>query len=303
MLLPFLQIIVMFTCFSTVFIFGKQNLLYSEPFFLTGVRMSLAGILMLAYLFMRGDLKWHKVKDYPLEVFVFAFFGIFLTNGFEFWGLKYLPPARTSFLFCLVPFGTCLISYFILKEKITPLKGVGLSLGLAGVFLIIFPDLVTEGITTDLADLSVLTAMLCTSYSWIFLRRGHQKRKISTLHLNAFGMTLGGAFLLALSFFTEQWSPVPVTDTARFWQWMIPTLIFSNLIAFNLYVHLLRTFTASFIAFTGMTCPYITALLQWGIFGEAVSWTFILSSAITFFGFYLFYKEELEQGYILSLHS
>src|SRR5262249_26738992 len=124
-----------FLCFfiwSTCFTIGKTTLAYSPPIFLTGARMFLAGLIILAFLaiFRRKDLQLKKKHLLPL--FLFTLTAVYLTNIFEFWGLQYLTAAKTCFIYSLSPFLAALFSYFQFKEKITSRKLLGLLIGFVG---------------------------------------------------------------------------------------------------------------------------------------------------------------------------
>ena len=114
--------ILVFAFFATVFPIGKASMAYAQPIFLTGGRMMLAGILLLAYHWWRGN----RVTVNPVligQLLVITICNVYLTNVCEFWGLQYLSAAKTSFIYNLSPFVSALLSYFLFHEIMT-IRGV-----------------------------------------------------------------------------------------------------------------------------------------------------------------------------------
>ena len=83
-------IFLLYALFASVFTISKTALEYSQPFFLIGSRMMIAGAILLAYQFIFNrqplNLKWQTW----LKLLQLALFNIYMTNVLEFWGLKYL---------------------------------------------------------------------------------------------------------------------------------------------------------------------------------------------------------------------
>jgi drug/metabolite transporter (DMT)-like permease len=78
----------------------------------------------------------------------------------------------------------------------------------------------------------------------------------------------------------------------------ISLILIANVIGYNLQSFLLRTYTATFLSFAGFITPLFAAFYGWLFLGELVSWDFFATIMIVFIGLYLFYRQELAQGYI-----
>lgn len=114
---------------------------------------------------------------------------------------------------------------------------------------------------------------------------------------NGFSMLLGGIGALIHSFAVENWNPVPVTGFIPFIECAILLIIISNIICYNLYGHLLKKYSPTFMSFAGFTTPLFTALFGWFFLGEVVTWPFFISFLIVLFGLIIFDQEDLKQGY------
>lgn len=295
-------VVLLYAMFASVFTIAKTGLLYTQPFFFVGSRMLVAGLILLAYLFFfqRDQLKFSKKHAWRL--FLLALFNIYITNGLEIWGLKYLTSFKTCFIYSLSPFLSALFSYFILSETMSLKKWSGLVLGFLGFFPILLSQTSTEETTGHLlmfswAEIAVMIAASSSVFGWIVLGQLVREDGYSPLMANGLSMILGGSMALVHSGFVETWDPAPVSQWIPYLECSLLLILVSNLICYNLYGVLLRRFTATFMSFAGFTTPLFTALFGWYYLGEVVTWPFYLSAAIVFGGLLMFYQEELKFGY------
>lgn len=292
-------VFLLFALFASVFTIGKTALEYSQPFFLIGTRMCIAGILLLIYTFFKHpeEFKFSKRDFWPFVKL--AIFNIYLTNTLEFWGLKYLTSFKTCFIYSLSPFLSALFSYFVFSETMTPKKWIGLLIGCIGISPILLSQGSDEIMTGQFlffswAELAVLIACISSVYGWILLRQLIRDHNFTPLVANGFSMLIGGFFALAHSFVTEDWSPVPVTELIPFFECTIALILISNIICYNLYGHLLKKYSTTFMSFAGFTTPMFTAFFGWIFLGEMVTWEFYFSLGIIFIGLYVFNNEEVK---------
>jgi drug/metabolite transporter (DMT)-like permease len=78
-----------------------------------------------------------KRKDYG-RVFLTAIFGIVLNQMIFYQGLNLTTPINAALMMTGTPFIVLLISFYVLKEKITLYKTMGIILGTAGTLLLLF---------------------------------------------------------------------------------------------------------------------------------------------------------------------
>lgn len=295
-------VLLLYALFASVFTVSKAGLGYTEPFFFVGSRMLLAGILMLSFQTMFKKEKFALTLERGRRVVLLALFNIYLTNMFEFWGLKYLTSFKTCFIYSLSPFVSALFSYWIFAERMTGKKWIGLIIGFIGLFPILLNQTDVESSVGHLfflswAEISVICAAVCSVYGWILLRQCVNEGGYSPVMANGMSMTVGGALALFHSWCVENWDPIPVVKFVPFFECTLFLILISNLICYNLYGYLLRRFSATFMSFAGFTTPIFTAIFGWLFLEEAVGLPFYLSLLIVFFGLFIFYFEELKEGY------
>lgn len=292
-----------FFIWSTSFTLGKKTLLCAPPVFLTGARMFLSGIIILAFLFFAKRTLLKVKKAHILPLILLALSSVYLTNVFEFWGLQYLTAAKACFIYSLTPFLAALFSYLQFKEKITWRKLLGLVIGFVGILPVLMNQSGSENLLGGIAcfswaELSLVMATIASVYGWVLLRKLGKDNDISPLMANGFSMFLGGIFALVHSLFVDRWSPTPITNYSGFFQGVFLMILISNLICYNLYGWLLKRFTATFLSFAGLSTTIFAAFFGWLVLHESVPISFFISLGVISVGLWFVYEEELRLGYI-----
>lgn len=301
-------VLLLYALFASVFTIAKTGLTHVEPFFLVGTRMMLAGIILLSYQFFVKKQTFSFNRQTWRRLIFLAVFNIYLTNVFEFWGLRYLTTFKTCFIYSLSPFLSALFCYFLFSERLTSKKWIGLMIGFLGFMPILLSQTSSEEQTGQLfffswAELAVMVAAICSVYGWILLKQLVNENQLSPLMANGMSMFIGGTLALGHSFSVENWDPLPVTNYPIFVECTILLILISNLICYNLYGSLLKQYSPTFMSFAGFTTPLFTALFGWFLLDEIVTWPFYLSFLIVFTGLLLFDQEELKQSYQLATLS
>ena len=307
----FFLVLFMYGVWSSTFSLGKIALELSPPLFLTSFRMLLAAFLILSYLSLRGQLySRFSLKQWG-QIGLLSVFAIYLTNAFEFQGLKGLTAAKTCFIYSLSPFFAAFFSYLQFGEKMNKRKWLGVLIGVIGFIPLLASQKGAEELVTTVpflswSELSMVGASLCTAYGWILLRmivspkNTGEEKAVSPMKANGISMFIGGLLALGHSFLVDGWNPMPV-ETANFVPFLksvFAMTLVSNVLCYNLYGFLLKRFTATFLSFMGLFSPIFASLNSWLFLGEQPSAVIFLSTAIVSIGLWLIYSAELRQGYI-----
>jgi len=190
---------------------------------------------------------------------------------------------------------SAIYSYFFFNETIRGRKLYGLIIGFLGMIPILLTTSSTEQIMGEisfisLAEIAVIVSVALHSYSWVVMRKLVRDKSYSPVMVNGVTMAAGGILALLTSMITEGF--FPVTNAVPFAGWLAAVIIISNIVCYNLYGHLLRRYSATFLSFAGFLCPLFAAFYGWWLLGEKITWHFYLSSILVFIGLYLFYQEE-----------
>lgn len=289
-------IILMYALYACSFPISKVLVQYAPPFFLTGIRMSLGGAILLIYQYIwqheHFRLKVKHIKYFAQIILI----GIVLHYSLRYWAMQYLPSSKAAFLFNFSPFMSSFYSYLIFKERMTKKQWLGLAIGFLGLIPIIVSSSpaearVGEWFFISWPELAILACVALHSYTWIVVRKLVRFKNYSPIMINGVSMFCGGLIALLISTFVEGF--YPVTNSPNFFLWLGVIIVTSNIICRNLYGFLLKKYTATFLSFAGFLSPLFAALYGWGLLGEKITWHFGLSAAIVFIGLYLFYKDEI----------
>ncbi len=289
-----------------MFTISKWGLAYTEPFFFMAVRMIIAGLMLGAYvLFLewrKGSQIWVNVIQVIRDWRLFAqivIFHIYLTYICDLCALKQISSIESAFLYNISPFVAALFSYFWFGESMTSKKWFGLTMGFASLLPEFFQVGISQLLSWSTPRLITLVAVVSSAYGWIVVR-ALVKKGYSPIFINSIGMFLGGLLALLTSYYTESWSPSPVKDVVPFIWAIIMIVVVSNVLFYNLYGYLLKWYTATFLSFAGFMCPFFAAFLGYFVLGETLSPYLTLSFVFVCIGLYVFYQEEIRQGYIVE---
>jgi drug/metabolite transporter (DMT)-like permease len=281
--------------FAVSFIIFKKTLLYGQPFFLVAIRMLLAGTLIFGYHLLFE--KRVKITSQLLTLILTAsIFNIYITNAFELWGLRFITAAKANFIYNLAPFMAAFFSYFMLGEKMSLKKWIGLMIGFIGFIPILIIQSPGEVFAEHIGwlssgELALICAAIGTSLGWVSVKKLGSS-SLSIAFVNGSTMFLGGLFALVNSMFVETWRPLPINNYGYAILYTLLGTFSLCILAYNLYVILLRRYSATFLALSGLICPLITALLGWIFLDETVGIGFFISFVIVFIWLYIFYSQE-----------
>lgn len=311
-------LIVLYMLFASTFTIGKAALAYTTPILFIGMRMVIGGLLLLGYqyFFKRSDFKFAR-KDVGIlsQVSFFQYYAAFIL---EFVSLQWMTSGKASLLWNFSPFVTALICYFLLGERLSTKKVVGLIIGFLGLLPILMATTPQEELVGMISWISVpelilMGAVVSAGYGWIVFAQA-QERGYSTIMINGLTMTVAGIAALLTSFVFEgaphimppasclsQHMPTLCSvlggygaGIALFITYSLALILISNIICFNLYGYLLTVYSATFVSFAGFITPLFAALFGWIFLHEQIGLPFIYSVAIVFLGLVIFFLEELK---------
>lgn len=298
------MIIGLFAVWSLAFPLGKYLLEYCPPIFLTGIRMFLAGALLLGWMFFRNKVPKVSWRQW-LALGILSLFSIYLTNILEFWGLHRLSAAKACFFYSLSPMIAAILSYIHFNEKLSPIKIAGLVIGFLGFTPALFEKSATEAglhafFLFSWPELAIAAAALFSVYGWVILRMVVKNEEISPVFANGCSMMIGGILALGTSLLVDPWNPIPVATGAweRFAIVLLLLTFISNILCYNFYGFLLKKYTATLLSFFGLFSPLFTSIHEWILLGIPPSIYILSSTAIVISGLWLYYKGELKQGYV-----
>jgi drug/metabolite transporter (DMT)-like permease len=266
---------------SYAFVAGKIGVTYCPPLILLAARFSLAGILILGTVWLRGE-RWSlSLRD----TLVFALIGIAnnaLYLGLGYTGLKSVSAGLGGLIVSANPVFTAVLAALLLNEQLTWRKVLGLVLGMIGVGLIVWHRLSVgtdslHGILFTFASLAsivvgtILFKLLAPKGSlWI----GNGVQNITA------GIVLA-PIALTLSSVSEIVPNVQLLGSFAF------LTLGGSVLAYVIWFHLLRVCGATAASAYHFLMPPLGMLFAWIILGEHVAIRDLLGIIPVALGIYL----------------
>ena len=280
--------------YGTTLTASKILVSFAAPILIIGIRMTTAGSLLLAY----QAITEHKIlklnKTLWPYVLQFAFFNIYLPYILRYWSLQYLNVSKTALFFNLTPLVSYAISCCMGIQKQCHRKWIGIAISFVGFLPTILDHPATEAYVgsfgfLSLPELAMFIAIVSQSYSWIVMQK-MAKMHANTTTVNGVSMLLGGVLALLTSFLFK--NDFTIAHPWEFLGWLSFVIIVTNFIFYNAQASLLKHFSATIIALTGLCAPLVATLTSALILSEPITWQFIFSSIMLALGVYIFYQTE-----------
>jgi drug/metabolite transporter (DMT)-like permease len=250
------------------------------PLLMCGMRLLSAGLVLLVWARVRGDAR-PRGREWVNASLV----GILLPgvgNTAVTFGVAHLPSGLVALLVASIPLWMGLLSA-LGPTAATPSRQaiLGLSLGFAGIALLIGPGLF--GSQQDRFDPLWTLVPIAGSLSWawgsLWSRRAAQPR--SPLVSTGVGLTAAGLALLVLSAARGEfagWSPAAVP--ARAWIATAYLSVFGSVLAFTGYLYLLARVEPSKVATYAFVNPIVAMVLGLVFAGEMLSGRTLIAAAV-----------------------
>ena len=206
-----LMLIVLSLLWAGSFLFIKIAAVDIPIFTLVFLRVALAAVALHIFILATG-------RVYPTDRRMLARYGLMglMNNAIPFVLMVYATPrigaGAAGILNAMTPVFTLLIAHWLTEdEKITPLKGIGVLMGFAGVTAMIGPSALGGAGTAVLASLAMLGGTVSYGFSAVI---GRSFRAADPAVSAACQLTASSALILPLALFVERpWSlPMPGTD-------------------------------------------------------------------------------------------
>ena len=190
------------------------------------------------------------------------------------WGIQFISSGLTAVLQALTPaFGFVFAHVLLRDEKMTPLKGAALTLGIAGVTAIFSHQLQVSGPAALRGGIAVVTGSACVAAVYVVMRRHgnhlHPSAVTSGQMLAAIGPLGLYAALVEGNPFDVRW-----TRTSAFA--VLYLALLGSIAGAWLNYWLLKRIGATQLLVMGLIEPLIAVLLGWWLLGESMTgWTLV----------------------------
>lgn len=226
------KLLAIFACilWGSAFAGAKIGFEYTTPIHLSGMRFSLAGLLLIPLLiYQKVDWK-ANLKEWKY-LLLFGFLQSFVQYGLFFMGLNKVSAAVSAIIIGAGPLFVALMAHYtISNDQLTRRKVFAISLGMIG---ILFTSIAKGGIGTIDSNfyigivLLIISNIVGASTNIIVAKN---RTRVNPIFLTAFANFSGGVLLYIVSIFTEDWYIKPYDwEFYLAWLWLafIPAAGFS----------------------------------------------------------------------------
>ena len=257
--------------------------LYIGPFGIIFIRVIIGTILYWGIDWLAGPENIKYKRDY-LQFAVLAIFGVAINQLMFFKGLSMTTPISASVIMTSSPITVLIVSYFLLKEKITVNKLIGIALGAAGAVLLIGIDGFKLDNDTFVGNLFILINAVSFSIYLVMVKPMMYRYKAITVikWVFLFGMFMVIPFGLE-EFLLVDWSSLP----NEAWLSLGYIIIGTTFIAYLLNTWALRFVNPSLVGYYIYLQPVFSTLVAVSFRGDKLTVTEAIYSLLIFIGVYL----------------
>ena len=165
-----LLLLLLIIVWGTSFLQTSLSLRSFTPEQIVAARLCLAAIILVAYLFYKGEKLPTKLTDWS-KFICFALLGYV----FPFWlistGQQTVTSGLAGLLMAVMPLLTMLLAHWLIpNELLTRYRIIGFGIGISGVLFVLWPSLISDN-NSFIGALLVLLAACCYAFKTILVKR------------------------------------------------------------------------------------------------------------------------------------
>lgn len=245
------------------------------PFILSGLRFLIAGLLLLGFLWVKGEranslINWRKN----------AITGILILTGgtgLVAWGEQYITASEAAIAIATGPFWFIAIDRknwkYYFSDKFIP---IGLLLGFAGLALFLKGS-VHPASPNPVSGSSRITAFIVlglSSIAWVLgsLYSKHNAANHSTIMNISQQLLAAGLAALLIAFFKKEWSGFAVDAVPLIaWLGLLFLVFFGSIVAYLSYIWLLSVRPAALVSTHTYINPIVAVVAGWVIAKQVIN--------------------------------
>jgi drug/metabolite transporter (DMT)-like permease len=287
--LTYLKLAAVTMIWGGTFVAGRYLAAGLDPLLAATVRFVLASLALLGFLGVARIRLVRPTIAQWVQLSVLGFFGIFFYNLCFFYGLHYINASRASLIVALNPAVIGLASWLLFKERLGPLKLLGIALCLGGAGLVIVsrnPQLLQGAADAWIGDLLIFGCVVGWGVYSLFSRGLNQH--LGPLQTVTWSILLGTLMLTITTLATGRLTVAALSaiDLPQLTSLLYLGVLGSALAYIGYYDGLRRigaTRAGVFIALNPLTAVICGALLL----GEQLTTPMLMGAAVILLGIYL----------------
>ena len=262
---------------------------YLAPYSLNVVRVVVSLILFWSLLLFKPSKASIDKKDIPLFILC-GITGVAINQIMFVKGLSLTSAIHSSLLSLATPIFITIIALWLIKEKFSINKFIGLALGIGGAtLLVLVKDVQSSNSSSLLGDMFVLINAVSYAFYMVIVRP--LMEKYNALHVLRWVFTFGAIFILPIAlpdFIATDWS---VFGTAQ-WVALAFVVLFVTFISYLFTVYGLQALGPSVTGAYIYTQPVFATIIAMVFAGEHFTMIKALAAVLIFSGVYLVNRKK-----------
>jgi drug/metabolite transporter (DMT)-like permease len=253
---------------------------YLSPFLFILFRVLGASLLFTTYhlLFIKEKV---ASKDFKL-LFLCSLFGVSLNQLLFFQGLDWTTPINGALIMTLTPISVALMSFLILKEKLTLRKIIGIILGLVGALILISYGKVVE--SHFKGDLLILINAFAYAIYLVMVRP--LMKIYHPITILRWIFTFGLVVVIPVVLY-EQPSFFYTEIPSRIWWIIAYVIVFVTFLAYLFNAWALQQVSSSVVSMYIYLQPVLATLIAVLFYHQHLNWIQAVASIFVFIGVFL----------------
>lgn len=275
-------LIAMQVVISGTYLMSKVALQEFSPLALAMARLITAGSFFAVLLAARRR-PWPARRDWPW-VLAAAALGVAINQGLFLTGMKYALASHGALFYAATPAMVLALSVLLRQEKITLLRSAGITLGFAGVVLVLLDRGLSFSREALWGDLLLVAAVLSWSGYTILCKK--LTSRLPAWQLTALAMTLGTVLFLPAglpALLAQDLAGLSYKGIAA----MLYLALLTSVAGYLVWNWGLARLDASRVAIMSNLQPVMASILAWLVLEEPITVQFVLGAAVIMSGVYL----------------
>lgn len=249
------------------FFFAKVATGELQPLTVVFGRVALAAIALNIVLFANRQSLFRRATPWS-TYFAMGLLNNLVPFSLIFWGQTHIAVGLASILNATTPLFTLVVAHFLTSdERMTGAKGSALLIGLAGVALLLGPDMLLQSNASIWGEVACLAAALSYAFAGIYGRR-FKAMGINPLEAASGQVTASTLFILPIMLFVDRPWTLPAGPSLTVWGALAALALLSTALAYVLYFRILAVAGATNLLLVTFLIPPIAILLGAAFLGE-----------------------------------
>ncbi len=250
------------------------------PILASGSRNLMAGLILLTYAFLKGNLKSISIK----QLFILGISGILMLtagNGLLTIAAAWVPTGYMSLFPAMVP-GIMVLLEFIFGKKPTILTLIGLIVGFIGLYFLMNENQLKTPENAQNFSLGVIFLILA-SLAWSIgvFYSVKNPTGLSIAQISSFQMIIGGVCSCVLSFLLGEFNQFNINNfEANTWYALAYLIIFGSIVGLMVFNWLSTKASPTLVSTYSYVNPLVAILLGIVVLNETISKNMVISTVL-----------------------